>query len=346
MVGVVTRLDLGRFAEAAREVAPGSWFGPGLASELDQLERIAKSDLPVVLWGETGVGKERMARALHVLSGRSGAYHGINCAALPAALAEAELFGHRRGAFTGADQAGLGHLRAAHEGTLLLDELADLSLPLQAKLLRALQEKSVIPLGETRPFPIDVRIVAACQAPLADLVAQERLRPDLAARLNGLSIEVPPLRQRRLDVAQLLGYFLATYSGGRPPEVEPELLESLLVYGWPGNVRELELIARRLLVLHSHEPVLRLAHLPPELARKPSGPPSTLPPAADRREHDERAFARELRQNGGKIAPAALAANISRQRAYRLLGERSVSVFLSELLREDAEDVESNEPSP
>ncbi|HKQ67763.1 MAG TPA: sigma 54-interacting transcriptional regulator [Polyangiaceae bacterium] len=332
MVGVVTRVGSDQATpNEVQQLVPGLLLRSGLAPELDQLKRAAKSDLPVVLWGETGVGKERLAQALHVLSGRAGGYHGVNCAALPASLAEAELFGHRRGAFTGADQPGLGYLRAAHQGTLLLDELADLSPPLQAKLLRALQEKAVTPLGETRPIPVDVRIVAACQEPLSALVEGKRLRPDLAARLNGLSIEVPPLRQRRVDIALMFGYFLSQYSGGRPPAVEPELLESLLVHGWPGNVRELEFLARRLLVLHSHESVLRRVHLPGEFAPKRGGRVSTVPTASNRREHDERVFALELQRNGGKIAPAATAANISRQRAYRLLGQRSVSAFLSEL---------------
>jgi DNA-binding NtrC family response regulator len=342
-VGVVIRLAADRSINTEiQEIAPGVMVSPGLSREFDQLRRAAKSDLPVVLWGETGVGKERLAQALHVMSGRCGAFHGINCAALPPALAEAELFGHRRGAFTGADQPGLGHLRAAHLGTLLLDELSDLPAPLQAKLLRALQEAAVVPLGETRSTPIDVRVVAACQESLTSLVQSNRLRPDLAARLNGLSVEVPPLRKRRTDIALLLGYFLSKHSGGRPPAVEPELLESLLVYAWPGNVRELELVARRLLVLHSQEPVLRRAYLPEELRPAPRQPLSSAPPEASRREHDERLFAVELRRSGGKIAPAAAAANISRQRAYRLLGGRSVAEFLTEFAHDEADDGDSN----
>ena len=341
VVGVVTRVAPdSAFDGELQEVAPGVMLGPGLAGEIDALRRAAKSDLPVVLWGETGVGKERLARALHVMSGRSGEFHGINCAALPAALAEAELFGHRRGAFTGAEQAGLGHLRAAHRGTLLLDELADLALPLQAKLLRALQEAAVIPLGETQSVPIDVRIVAACQEPLAALIEQKRLRPDLAARLNGLGVEVTPLRGRRADIALLFGYFLSRHSGGRPPAVEAELLESLLVHGWPGNVRELELTTRRLLIVHSREPVLRRSHLPAEFAPAPVDTNEAPPPDASRREHDERRFALELGRKGGKIAPAAAAAKISRQRAYRLLAGRSVSEFLDE----DVPELDSHEP--
>jgi transcriptional regulator with PAS, ATPase and Fis domain len=339
-VGLVTRVNPSVEMNQVRELVPGTLLGPGLAHEFDQLERIAKSDLPVVIWGETGVGKERLAQALHRMSGRSGAFHGVNCAALPETLAEAELLGHRRGAFTGADHSGLGHIRAAHGGTLLLDELADLSLPIQAKLLRVLQEKSVTPLGETRPVSVEVRIVVACQSSLAELVAEKRLRPDLAARLNGLSVEVPPLRQRRFDVSLLLGYFLNNFSGGHPPAVDAEALEALLLHPWPGNVRELELVARQLLVLHSREPVLRYCHLPSVFDRKPRASAGKAPPGPGRRAHDERAFAYQLRQNGGKIAPAAVAAKISRQRAYRLLAQRSVPEFLADCADESA----SHEP--
>jgi transcriptional regulator of acetoin/glycerol metabolism len=335
MVGVVTRLAPGdRDAAQSRELGPGLLFGPGLSEVLGQLESVAHSDLPVVIWGETGVGKERLAQALHVMSGRGGNYHGINCAALPVALAEAELFGHRRGAYTGAEQAGLGHLRAAHEGTLMLDELADLPFAVQAKLLRVLQEQTVTPVGETRPLPVQVRVVAACQAPLSALVAEKRLRADLAARLSGLSVEIPPLRKRRIDVAFLFRHFLDRYSGGRPPELEAELLERLLIHHWPGNVRELELTTRRLVVVHSQEAVLRLAHLPAEFAPAIKGELNRQTVAVPRREHDERAFALALKQSGGKVAPAAVAASISRQRAYRLLAGRSVDEFLSTFAEE------------
>jgi transcriptional regulator of acetoin/glycerol metabolism len=348
MLGLVTRLSPNSATvDEGRTLAPGQFFGPGLGGVIDQLEKVARSDLPVVIWGETGVGKERLARALHLLSGRTGAFHGVNCAAIPPSLAEAELFGHRRGAYTGAEQAGLGHLRAAHGGTLLLDELADLPAPIQAKLLRALQEQSVIPVGETQPVPVQVRVVAACQAPLADLVAEKRLRLDLAARLDGLSVELPPLRRRRGDVALLFRHFLDRYSGGRPPAADAEMLERLLLYPWPGNVRELELVTRRLTVLHSGEPLLRADHLPKELAPPTPAERAPLTPELPRREHDERAFALALRQHGGKIAPAATSAKISRQRAYRLLAGRTVEEFLSTLSRadEDAPSPPESRPS-
>lgn len=330
MVGLVTRLAPGSTsADQGRKLTPDLFFGPGLSRVLSQLESVAQSDLPVVLWGETGVGKEGVARALHAMSGRSGAYQGVNCAAMPAALAEAELFGHRRGAYTGADQAGLGHLRAADRGTLLLDELGDLPLPVQAKLLRALQEQSVTPVGETQSVPLQLRVVAACQAPLEELVAEKRLRPDLATRLDGLCLEIPPLRQRRADIALLFRHFLDRYSGGRPPALEAELLERLLLHPWPGNVRQLQLVTRRLAVVHSREPLLRASHLPEQFTPKTKTDRGSLPPELPRREHDQRAFAIALRQSAGKITPAAASANISRQRAYRLLAGRTVEEFLS-----------------
>jgi hypothetical protein len=173
VIGVVMRLE----AEADLtqpdicEVAPGVVFGPGLRRQLEQLRLVAPSDLPVVVVGETGTGKECIARALHALSGRSGELHAINCAALPSALAEAELFGYRKGAFTGAEQAAQGQLRAADRGTLLLDEIADLPLGIQAKFLRVLQDRRVTALGETRAVAVDVRFVAAAQVPLSALVA-------------------------------------------------------------------------------------------------------------------------------------------------------------------------------
>lgn len=307
-------------------------FGPGLRDELEAMRRVGPSRLPVVIQGETGSGKECAARALHRFSGRSGPFHAVNCAALPAALAEAELFGHKKGAFTGAEQAGLGHFRAAEEGTLFLDEVAELPMPIQAKLLRVIQERELTPLGETRSQEIDVRILAAVQEPLSVLVESKRLREDLAMRLRGLVLVLPPLRTRRADIAVLFDCFLKRYSGGRPPLVEPKMLEEVLSHDFPGNVRELELLVQQLLVLHGHEPVLRRAMLPEAMRR--SFPPDPAPPTGeatqDRREHDLRRLVGKLRENGGNIARAAASLGLSRQRAYRLLNGRSRSDLMEE----------------
>jgi transcriptional regulator with PAS, ATPase and Fis domain len=296
--------------------------GPEIAELLAPLKRAATSTLPVLLLGDTGTGKERLARATHHFSGRKGPFLAVNCAALPEQLAEAELFGYRRGAFTGAERASPGYFRAAHGGTLFLDEMPELSLALQAKLLRVLEDGQVMSLGESAAFGVDVRIVSASQQPLRELVASGRLRQDLAARVNGLEVRIPPLVARRADVPQLFAQFLKQQSGGRPPAVEARLIEALCLHDWPENVRELELLTRRLLAVHGHEPTLRRQFLPAELAalnedvgagKRPSAPPQ------NRREHDLSRLKRELESNGGNVKAASEALGISRQRAYRLL---------------------------
>jgi DNA-binding NtrC family response regulator len=331
LIGVLLRIPISRAEDANDVTVLGeAVFGPGLRSVLEVAQKSAPTTLPVVLLGETGVGKESLSRAFHLLSGRSGPFHAVNCAALPASLAEAELFGHRKGAFTGAEQTSIGHFRAADGGTLLLDELADLALPVQAKLLRALQDGEITPLGETRPIPVDVRLIAACQKPLGELVREGRLREDLMMRLSGITISIPPLRKRRADVGILFEHFLARFGSGTRV-TEPRALERLLLHEWPGNVRELALVTRNVLALHSAEPVLRRGMLPDSVS---STHDSVAPPrvdatsAASRNEHDLGTLTRELAANGGNIAGAATAAGISRQRAYRLMAGRSVEELL------------------
>jgi DNA-binding NtrC family response regulator len=304
------------------ELAPDLFGGPALAQLLTPLQRAARSNLPVLLIGETGTGKERFARATHQFSGRTGAFLAVNCAALPEQLAEAELFGYRRGAFTGAERASPGYFRAAHGGTLFLDEMPELSPALQAKLLRVLEDGQVLGLGESTSVAVDVRIVSASQRPLRELVTAGQLRQDLAARLNGLELRIPPLAGRRSDVPRLFAQFLKQQSGGRPPEVEARLIEALCLHDWPENVRELELLTRRLLAVHGHEPTLRRQHLPADIAALNEDPgavqrPSSPPP--DRREHDLSRIKKELENNGGNVKAAAEALGISRQRVYRLL---------------------------
>jgi DNA-binding NtrC family response regulator len=305
------------------ELAPGLFGGAAMAKLLAPLQRAAKSDLPVALVGETGTGKERLARATHFLSGRSGPFLAVNCGALPEQLAEAELFGYRRGAFTGAERASPGYFRAADGGTLFLDELPELSPALQAKLLRVLEDGQVMGLGESTSVRVDVRVVSAAHFSLRDLVAQGRMRQDLSARLSGLEVRIPSLAERRADVPRLFAQFLARQTGGRPPVVEARLVEALCLHAWPENVRELELVTRRLLAVHGHEPTLRRQHLPAELAalteeRVPSPRPST-PPPPDRREYDLGRIKEKLATNGGNVKAAAGALGISRQRVYRLL---------------------------
>jgi transcriptional regulator with AAA-type ATPase domain len=308
-------------------------FGPGLRHILDALQKAAPTRLPVVVVGETGTGKEVIARTLHTRSGRTGPFHAVNCAALPPSLAEAELFGYRKGAFTGAEQAAVGHLRAAHGGTLLLDELADLALPVQAKLLRALQNSEVTPLGEARAIAVDLRVVAACQKQPSELVLAGQLREDLVMRLSGLTLTLPPLRERRVDIALLCDHFVARFARDSEsvPAVEARALERLLLYRFPGNVRELELVLQSLFALHAGEPVLRRKMLPETMR----GDINSTPPLRDeasplltRKEHDLAALLQELRKNGGNVAAAASTIGISRQRAYRVMAGKTVEELL------------------
>src|SRR5690348_12697509 len=211
-VGVVTTRP-GEFGEAM----PGVFGGRTLKEALAPLTRAAASDLPIVLEGETGTGKEVVARAVHAASGRKGPLIAVNCAALPEGLAEAELFGYRRGAFTGADRPSPGFFRSAEGGTLLLDEVSDLPMPVQAKLLRVLEEREVQPLGEVRPVPIDVRLVVAGQQSLAKAVDEGRFRADLLARVEGVTVHLPPLRDRREDVLPLFTRLVAAHAAGPVP---------------------------------------------------------------------------------------------------------------------------------
>jgi transcriptional regulator of acetoin/glycerol metabolism len=301
-------------------IAPGLFAGPALELAIAKAKAGAASDVPVVIAGETGVGKERVAQAIHAFSGRAGPFHAMNCAALPAALAEAELFGHERGAFTGAERSREGQLRAAHGGTLFLDELGDLSLTIQAKLLRAIEEHRVVPLGTTRPIAFDARIIVAAQEPLARYVERATLRADLHARLAGFEIEIPPLRKRREEIPGLFGFLLAKHAKGAEPRVSPKLLERLCVHDWPGNVRELELFARKLLAIYGHAPLLRPEYADGLLAEPPLR--NQLPSTVNHRSRQARDLSllnEALAAHGNNMSAAAASIGISRRRAYRLL---------------------------
>jgi transcriptional regulator with AAA-type ATPase domain len=318
------------------EIAPGLWGGAALEEALAPLRRAAASDLPIVLEGETGTGKELVSRALHRWSGRPGPLVAVNCAALPEGLAEGELFGYRRGAFTGADRASAGFFRGADGGTLLLDEVSDLPLPVQGKLLRVLEEREVQPLGEIRPVPIDVRVVVAGQQPLIEAVRAGRFRADLLARLDGLSVRLPPLRARREDVLPLFSHLLEEIGQGRAPSMESDFAESLCMHDWPFNVRELVLLAKRLLTLHGSDVTLRAQHLPERIAGGPGASPAapsagtpgvvTRAPAAAADPVELPALVVALRASGGNVARAAAMLGISRQRAYRLMEGQAVDL--------------------
>jgi transcriptional regulator with AAA-type ATPase domain len=302
-------------------LSAGWYAGPTLTDAIEPARRTATTDLPIVIEGETGAGKEGVAQAIHAWSQRKGPFVGVNCAALPETLAEAELFGYARGAFTGAHKASEGFFRAADGGTLLLDEVLDLPLALQAKLLRVLEQGEVQPLGEARPARVDVRVLAATQEPLERAVADGRFRADLLARLDGLTVKIPPLRERREDIVPLFEHFLAEHGGGHAPAIDAKLVEQLLLYDWPLNVRELVLLARRLMAVHGKEPKLSSSQLP-ERMQRPSDQPAARKPSARAPTDDKEAFDRlvyALREHAGNVARAAAAIGISRPRAYRLL---------------------------
>lgn len=213
-------------------------------------ERLAVSDIPVLINGPTGTGKEVLSRFIHTRSNRrNGPFIAVNCAAMPETMLEAMLFGHQKGAFTGATSASEGFMRAADGGTLLLDEIAELPLQLQAKLLRALQEQEVVPIGSTRAIKVDVRIIACANRDLPAEVAEGRFRADLYYRLNVFPLTLRPLRERADDVAPLAFALALRHSAGATPCFTEGALAMLKLHSWPGNVRELENVVRRALLL-------------------------------------------------------------------------------------------------
>jgi formate hydrogenlyase transcriptional activator len=226
---------------------------PALESVLGHVERVAPTDSTVLLQGETGTGKELIARAIHNISSRCGRpYIKLNCAAIPFDLLESELFGHERGAFTGAIAQKIGRFEMADKGTLLLDEVGDIPLALQSKLLRVLQEQEFERLGSTRTHQVDVRLVAATNRDLPNMVKRGEFRSDLFYRLNVFPITLPPLRARREDIPDLVQHFVEIYGrrmGKQIERVTPETMSAFTSYEWPGNVRELQNFIERSVIL-------------------------------------------------------------------------------------------------
>jgi DNA-binding NtrC family response regulator len=313
-------------------VPPIAVAGVRTTELLRQAHVAAASELSILLLGETGTGKDVVARAIHEWSGRPGAFVPINCATLTESLAESLLFGHKRGAFTGADREATGFFVEAHDGTLLLDEICDLSAAVQAKLLRVLEERMVTPVGSTKPLAVNVRVIAAAHPDLVERVDDGRFRADLYARLRGLELEVPPLRERREELVPLFIHHLKSEWNGEPPEVQPELLEHLLLRDWPLNVRDVVQVARQMAVLHSGTARLTVRHLPPSVTQRSSNSPpasvsrevvaqrwrrSEQADATRRRELDKLLGA--LQTHGGNVSRAASALGMQRRQAYRLL---------------------------
>jgi DNA-binding NtrC family response regulator len=297
----------------------------------------AASESTVLVLGETGTGKELVARALHRNGPRArGPFVGVNCAAIPAELMESELFGHVKGAFSGATADRTGRFREAEGGTLFLDEVGDMAPPLQAKMLRALQERAVTPVGGTRAVPVDVRIVAATHRDLPAMVREGRFREDLWYRLQVIPIHLPPLRERPGDVALLAEHFLRQRTGASGKTLSPAALRRLIAHPWPGNVRELRNAMERALVW-SHGRVIDSADLELQAdgldTRDGHGTASgdhaagegdpSIPwdgPLAEAVDALERAMVtRALREAGGNRAEAARRLGLHRQQLYRKL---------------------------
>ena len=228
---------------------------PALESVLEQVERVAPTSSTVLVQGETGTGKELIARAIHNLSSRCGRpFIKLNCAAIPFDLLESELFGHEKGAFTGAIAQKVGRFELADKGTLFLDEVGDIPLPLQPKLLRVLQEQEFERLGSGRTHQVDVRLVAATHRNLVDMVKRNEFRSDLYYRLSVFPIPLPPLRARREDIPALVENFVEIYArrmGKQIEHISPETMAALTSYQWPGNIRELQNFIERTVILTS-----------------------------------------------------------------------------------------------
>jgi two-component system response regulator HydG len=244
---------------------------PRIREIFDLLAMVAPSEATVLLLGETGTGKELVAQAIHRNSPRAvGPFVAVNCAALPEALLESELFGHERGSFTGATNRRDGRFVMAHQGTLFLDEVGELSLPIQAKILRVLQAREFEPLGSTRTVKVDVRIITATNRDLDKMVREGRFRDDLYYRLNVFPVMLPPLRERQEDLPELAEFFLGKFSEKNRREgisLAPEVLEALQYYPWPGNIRELENVMERAVIV-CQGTVITLEHLPPAVQQR------------------------------------------------------------------------------
>jgi two-component system, NtrC family, nitrogen regulation response regulator NtrX len=300
--------------------------GSALLEELrQQIAMAAPTNGRVMIHGENGAGKELVARAIHALSTRrEGPFVEVNCAAIPEELIESELFGHERGAFTGAIARRRGKFELADQGTLFLDEIGDMTLKTQAKVLRALEEQAFERVGGKETLRVDVRVLAASNQDLKELIAQGRFREDLYYRLNVIPIEVPPLRRRKEDIPALVGHFIALFSaenGKRPKTISVEALAYFLSYDWPGNVRELRNMVERLVIMAPRD-VVGPEDLPPPLRPK-EGPAEDVQrerTLKDAREAFERAYiVAELRAHDGNVTRTADTLGIERSHLYRKL---------------------------
>jgi transcriptional regulator with GAF, ATPase, and Fis domain len=317
---------------------------PAMTRLVEEVHKIRSSDVTVLVTGESGTGKELVARAIHAISSRRDkVFVPFNCTAVPKELSEGYLFGYRRGAFTGAVSDSPGVIRTAAGGTLFLDEIGDLPLDVQPKLLRFLQEGEIQPLGEQRPSKVDVRIIAATNTDLEEMVAQGRFREDLYYRLNVIRLRVPPLRERRSEIPTIVNYYVNHYSakfGRRDIQITPPAIDLLMVSDWPGNVRQLCNEIQRIVARAEDGAVLTPEHLSPELTRM-SAPVSsgsvasisTLPTGSSEKvtladalgEVERRMIADAMRRHKGNISRAARELGLTRRGLYLKLERHDLS---------------------
>ncbi len=299
---------------------------------LEIADRVAATDASVLISGESGTGKEAIARRIHVRSPRAeGPFVAVNCAAIPGELLESELFGHARGAFTGAVRDRLGRFRQAERGTLFLDEIGEIPLDLQAKLLRALQERTVDVVGGDKPVPVDVRILAATNRDLLERIGEGTFREDLYYRLNVVEIRVPPLRERPEDIPPLVEHFLAELASDREVEVPAPVLAELKRRPWPGNVRELKNACERMVILCRGGEV-SAADLPPPPPRRKGEDaaaegeewPALPAEGLSLVDLEKRVIERALRQKGGNITQAAAFLRIPRHILVYRIGKYGI----------------------
>jgi len=324
-------LEEARKMVASRDAgAPIIGHTPGMLQLIERINTVAQSDAPVLIRGESGTGKELVAHTLHARSPRKNApFVAVNCAAFPETLIEAELFGHERGAFTGAVRKREGRFKAADGGTLLLDEVAEIPLPVQAKLLRVLEEGVIEPLGTNTPVPVNVRIVSATHRDLKELIARGKFREDLYFRINVLDLNIPPLRERRADMPLLMAHFLRRFYPGRvPPGIAPRAWAALMEYPFPGNVREFAHAIERAVVL-SHGSEIDLEHLPSDIVGSavPSKPSdaSFRPLGVAMKEFEKQYLQRALRLATGGKSHAAELLGISRKNLWEKLKAHGIT---------------------
>ncbi|HPQ42466.1 MAG TPA: sigma-54 dependent transcriptional regulator, partial [bacterium] len=346
--GVRSRLALERTARRST-LSDFTSNSPVMSTFLDVVYRIVDTGTTLLLLGETGVGKEYLARAIHAESRRSrGPFVAINCGALPDTLLESELFGHEEGAYTGATRAMRGQLELAHTGTIFLDEIAEMPLHLQTKLLQVLDTRQIRRLGSERKIDIDVRIMAATNRNLADEISKQRFRLDLFYRLSALTLNIPPLRERQEDIEDLVENYMRHFclQSGKPfLSIAPEAMESCIRYAWPGNVRELINVMERAVLLCRGDMITPI-DLPREISAGSPGPApefyENLLPAATGPGEDltgiplrrarrqmvaqlEREYLNELLQkSGGRVGDAARRAGITARSLYELMRRHGI----------------------